>query len=201
MQTHAASCADDPPSATHSQMSAHRRAVSPAVLSAGIGSPSDRRLWLLGLKARYLFLGIVLLAQLGTLNVASAETSSQVAYTTTSLRIHVSPALGSPTVFTIPSGSKVTLVGCDSGWCQVRFHGRLGYVVERVLTKQAPQRIIYTGHGYTNSQGQRVPSPAQTSDGQAPPGATAQCCDGTFSFSVSRRGTCSHHGGVCRWLR
>lgn len=33
-----------------------------------------------------------------------------------------------------------------------------------------------------------------------PAGATAQCNDGTYSFSRSRRGTCSHHNGVARWL-
>jgi hypothetical protein len=34
----------------------------------------------------------------------------------------------------------------------------------------------------------------------APQGATAQCGDGTYSFSQSHRGTCSHHGGVAKWL-
>jgi Protein of unknown function (DUF3761) len=34
----------------------------------------------------------------------------------------------------------------------------------------------------------------------APPGATALCRDGTYSFSQHRSGTCSHHGGVRRWL-
>jgi Protein of unknown function (DUF3761) len=35
----------------------------------------------------------------------------------------------------------------------------------------------------------------------APPaGATALCRDGTYSFSKHRSGTCSHHGGVARWL-
>ncbi|MBY8864060.1 DUF3761 domain-containing protein [Nocardia sp. CA2R105] len=34
----------------------------------------------------------------------------------------------------------------------------------------------------------------------APDGATAQCKDGTYSFSRHRAGTCSHHGGVARWL-
>lgn len=33
-----------------------------------------------------------------------------------------------------------------------------------------------------------------------PPGATAVCRDGTYSFSQSRSGTCSRHGGVARWL-
>ena len=34
----------------------------------------------------------------------------------------------------------------------------------------------------------------------SPPGATAQCRDGTYSFSLHHSGTCSHHGGVARWL-
>jgi hypothetical protein len=34
----------------------------------------------------------------------------------------------------------------------------------------------------------------------APPGATAQCRDGTFSYSLHHSGTCSHHGGVAVWL-
>jgi 5-methylcytosine-specific restriction endonuclease McrA len=33
-----------------------------------------------------------------------------------------------------------------------------------------------------------------------PPGATALCRDGTYSFSRHRSGTCSYHGGVARWL-
>jgi hypothetical protein len=34
---------------------------------------------------------------------------------------------------------------------------------------------------------------------QVPYGASAQCSDGTYSFSAHRRGTCSHHGGVSVW--
>lgn len=30
--------------------------------------------------------------------------------------------------------------------------------------------------------------------------ATAICADGTMSYSTNSRGTCSHHGGVSRWL-
>lgn len=33
-----------------------------------------------------------------------------------------------------------------------------------------------------------------------PRGASAVCRDGSVSFSASRRGTCSHHGGVAEWL-
>jgi hypothetical protein len=34
----------------------------------------------------------------------------------------------------------------------------------------------------------------------APPGATAQCRDGSYSYSQHHSGTCSHHGGVAQWL-
>jgi hypothetical protein len=51
---------------------------------------------------------------------------------------------------------------------------------------------------YTNSKGETVKRPENCS--AAPQGATAQCADGTYSFSQSRRGTCSHHGGVAKWL-
>jgi hypothetical protein len=51
---------------------------------------------------------------------------------------------------------------------------------------------------YTNSRGHRVHRPVRTE--RPPSGASAQCRDGTYSFSESRRGTCSHHGGVARWL-
>lgn len=34
-----------------------------------------------------------------------------------------------------------------------------------------------------------------------PPGATAQCKDGTYSYSENFRGTCSQHKGVRYWFR
>lgn len=51
---------------------------------------------------------------------------------------------------------------------------------------------------YVNSAGNTVCSPY--SSPSAPSGASAQCVDGTYSFSQSRSGTCSHHGGVSLWL-
>ncbi len=51
---------------------------------------------------------------------------------------------------------------------------------------------------YTNRAGNTVRSP--TFSQSAPAGASARCHDGSYSFSQSRRGTCSHHGGVAAWL-
>jgi hypothetical protein len=51
---------------------------------------------------------------------------------------------------------------------------------------------------YVNSEGQTVQRPENCSG--PPREATAQCRDGSYSFSRNRRGTCSHHGGVARGL-
>lgn len=51
---------------------------------------------------------------------------------------------------------------------------------------------------YINSSGQYVSSP--TFSTSVPKGATALCKDGTYSFSTHRKGTCSHHKGVKKWL-
>jgi Protein of unknown function (DUF3761) len=56
-----------------------------------------------------------------------------------------------------------------------------------------------TNGTYVNSAGNTVCSPEESPDGP-PAGATAECQDGTYSFSESRSGTCSHHGGVANWL-
>jgi hypothetical protein len=51
---------------------------------------------------------------------------------------------------------------------------------------------------YKNVDGKSVPSPYKAPS--APVGASAQCRDGTYSFSQHRSGTCSRHGGVSQWL-
>ena len=72
-------------------------------------------------------------------------------------------------------------------------------VVTNASAQSAPTQLSNDNY-YTNVSGQTVHSPTYTSDGSAPAGASAQCRDGTYSFSQHRSGTCSHHGGVARWL-
>jgi hypothetical protein len=62
----------------------------------------------------------------------------------------------------------------------------------------ASARTHHRRHHYINSSGHRIHSPAHSRS--APVGASAQCNDGTYSFSEHHQGTCSHHGGVARWL-
>lgn len=66
-------------------------------------------------------------------------------------------------------------------------------------TTPTTQPSLSSNDYYTNVDGNMVHSPAYSSGG-APAGATAQCRDGTYSFSQHRSGTCSAHGGVASWL-
>jgi hypothetical protein len=106
----------------------------------------------------------------------------------------------------IAPSARFTVSGCAGGWCRARVSGRLGYVRSTLVRRLAPTRSLITrapstarssGRGYTNSAGVRIASP--TFADTRPEGASARCRDGSYSFSASRRGTCSHHGGVAEW--
>ena len=71
-------------------------------------------------------------------------------------------------------------------------------VVNPYQTNTNTSNKLSNDNYYTNTAGNEVHSPAYSNS--APIGASAQCRDGTYSFSQSRRGTCSHHGGVSEWL-
>ena len=72
------------------------------------------------------------------------------------------------------------------------------YVTSKSAPVQSNSSGLSNSNYYVNTSGNTVHSPAYSNS--IPVGASAQCRDGTYSFSQSRRGTCSHHGGVGRWL-
>jgi hypothetical protein len=74
----------------------------------------------------------------------------------------------------------------------------VGTYIAPAPTPAPTQSLSCTNGTYVNSAGNTVCSPETALS--APAGATAQCSDGTYSFSQSRSGTCSHHGGVGSWL-
>lgn len=121
-------------------------------------------------------------------------------YTTTNLNMRFRADSLSKVLTVIPKGTPITIAeDCDCNWIPVVYNGKIGYVSTKYLSKEKPSlsaqsEIKY----YTNSKGERVQSPTKYSS--APAGATALCRDGTYSFSRSRRETCSHHGGVKKWL-
>ena len=70
-----------------------------------------------------------------------------------------------------------------------------------VLSLYADARKRNCPAGYYRSRSAVcVPRPT-TKRIDAPFRPSAICRDGTQSYSLNRRGTCSHHGGVSRWLR
>lgn len=135
-------------------------------------------------------------------------------YVTTSLNLRYGPRTEYSVITVIPRGTAVTIdEDCDCKWVPVEYNGHIGYISTKYLSSNPQHEPTYTydknnyhQHShisgsiryYTNIHGNRVQSPTYYSS--APAGATALCRDGTYSFSQSRRGTCSHHGGVAKWL-
>ena len=130
---------------------------------------------------------------------AQAKLATATAYTTAAVTVRAQPDARAKSVARLAAESPVQVSACGNGWCQIAVNGIAGYL-PRLSLSQEPNGSFTQGAGYTNSQGNRVQSPTRTPDNQPPVGASAQCRDGTYSFSQSRRGTCSHHGGVAKWL-
>ena len=152
------------------------------------------------------------------LSLFNIESLAFTKYITTNLNLRYEASTNSRILIVIPRGTAVTIdEDCDCKWVPVEYKGYVGYISTKYLSNDKPikkytstrnssTRRQYTstrsrrGEGvgyYTNTYGNRVQSP--TYYDTRPAGATALCRDGTYSFSQSRRGTCSHHGGVARW--
>ena len=125
-------------------------------------------------------------------------------YTSTNLNLRSSPSTSGNIISVISKGTSISIAeDCDCTWIKVYYNGKVGYVSSKYLTKTVQKQSVATQHNsgvkyYTNSKGEKVQSPTYYTS--RPAGATALCRDGTYSFSRSRRGTCSHHGGVARWF-
>lgn len=71
-------------------------------------------------------------------------------------------------------------------------------IISKGTKELQPTYVAPTACGedyYVNVDGNCVHRPSSSSSG-----ATAQCRDGSYSYSQHRRGTCSGHGGVAMWL-
>ena len=150
------------------------------------------------------------------LSMFNINIAAYVRYVTTNLNLRYGPGVEYEIITSIPKGTRVFIDEyCDCKWVLVEYGGNIGYISTKYLSGNPPRRKIKretrilnnntytTAHNtgvryYTNVNGYRVQFP--TYYDSAPAGATALCRDRTYSFSRNRRGTCSHHGGVARWL-
>lgn len=141
---------------------------------------------------------------------AGPGAAQETRYASVNLRLRASASTQARAIGSIPRGASVSVRQCAARWCAVRYRGNEGFAARRYLRGSVPplraegrtrpegRRARGEGHGYTNSRGEHVRSP--TFSRSAPAGASARCRDGSYSFSRSRRGTCSRHGGVASWL-
>lgn len=60
---------------------------------------------------------------------------------------------------------------------------------------------LLTSSPAASSKKHRVRKPRRAPGASSHEGATAECRDGSYSYSANHRGTCSHHGGVKRWFK
>jgi len=135
----------------------------------------------------------------------------QVKITTGNVNFRTSPEITENKICVVPKGTELSVVQeatVYEYWTRVTYNGTEGYVHnDFIKDKSTVSNNLETNTNntkdgvkyYYNSKGEKVQSP--THYDSAPAGATAECNDGTYSFSHSRRGTCSHHGGVKRWLK
>lgn len=147
------------------------------------------------MKKHFLLL-IFLVSSLGAFSQTSKTTASNV-----NLRESENGAI----IMVVPKGAKVEVAETANGWAKVTYGDKVGYIKSSLLRSAGQQEVKTTDSPentavkhYINSSGQRIQSP--TYYNSPPKGATAECNDGTYSFSANHRGTCSHHGGVKRWL-
>lgn len=125
------------------------------------------------------------------------------------VNLRTSPIIQNNKICIIPKGTLVKITNSEENknWSKVIYKGQIGYInnnyIKNSFTKYKADKGDNYEHSrvkhYKNSKGVKVQSP--TYYDSPPEGATAECNDGTYSYSQSRRGTCSHHGGVKRWLR
>jgi hypothetical protein len=161
----------------------------------------------LGNHMKKILLVLTLIA-LTTLSYSQKELKSTSSY----INLRENPWIGNNIICVIPKSTLLTIdfsIQNSNEWIIVNYHGKIGYVYSKYLANPNLKSAFETSNigttqesvhlkYYTNSRGERVQSPTYYKT--APAGALAECRDGTYSFSRNRRGTCSRHGGVKRWL-
>jgi uncharacterized protein YgiM (DUF1202 family) len=131
--------------------------------------------------------------------------------TASNLNLRANPWIDNNVICVIPVSTLLTInhsSQTSTEWIKVNYNGKIGYVYGKYLVSPEFKSSFNSNYElsnksstvnyYRNSKGEKVQSPTYYKT--APAGATAECRDGTYSFSRNRRGTCSHHGGVKRWL-
>src|SRR6266699_1660103 len=107
---------------------------------------------------------------------------------------HIAKVIVSPTAK--PSPSLITLTPTPTNTpTPTTYIAPTQPTLQSTQTPTTQEQGLSNNNYYMNSSGNEVHSPADSTNGSVPAGATAKCADGTYSVSQHRSGTCSHHGG------
>ncbi len=155
--------------------------------------PKDRKWYQ---KKRYIIPSLVIGFLLAN-NQSSQTTNSTPSYITPANQVQVTkPSIKETSqISPIAPGTQATKPRIETKTISNETTPPPSYEQKQIKPKEVP---LSNNNHYTNTSGEEVHSPAYAPS--VPQGASAICGDGTYSFSRSRRGTCSHHGGVAEWL-
>lgn len=142
-----------------------------------------------------------------TVLLSAIASMANVAFVATSqVKLRKLPCTCSKVVATIPKGASIEVLNIEKeeGWAHVR-HNEVESYAELSSLSHSDFGIV-SAMGYSDAEHSTNDTHINTASWPeqyrtAPAGATALCKDGTYSYSKRRRGTCSHHGGVAKWLK
>ncbi|SFW66860.1 DUF3761 domain-containing protein [Amycolatopsis australiensis] len=121
-------------------------------------------------------------------SVGLLETSTSTSSTPTYSVPETTPASETPVVTTTPAEAPAVAPPPVTSAAKPK-------TAPKTTAQAVPKPAECGADYYRNSAGNCVHRPSDN-----PAGATAQCKDGTYSYSQHRSGTCSGHGGVRTWL-
>ena len=161
--------------------------------------PSSVKPWYT--KLRYIVpLGaLVLIIGAAALGGNSATNSAQVTQTANVLNAAQSATIASTTSAPVQLQEATTTSTNTQAATQAQPAVNTASVQQQTQAQAPASSDLSNDNHYSNISGESVHSPAYSNDNAIPAGASAQCGDGTYSFSQHRSGTCSHHGGVATW--
>lgn len=116
--------------------------------------------------------------------------------------LRTSPDTDGEVVSTVPKGDRIEVVKQSGAWFLVSYNGQTGWMHGNTIEYiNSPSTTAESSTDGDDSP--TIYQPVKTKKPEVkqvnPSGATAKCRDGSLSYSGSRRGTCSHHGGVAVW--
>jgi hypothetical protein len=130
------------------------------------------------------------------LKTASAASATVI---TENANLRQTPNQNGEVLQTIPLDSSVEVIKQNGAWFFVAFGAAKGWMHGNTIRYDNQVNSLRENPSIPKSDPRSNNDDKPTIQKPDSSGASAKCADGTLSYSASRRGTCSHHGGVAMW--